>query len=188
MIKIGITGSIASGKTTASKFIAKRKGKIFSADKIVKKLYSNIKIKKKISQKIKIKLSSNFKVDLRKKILANQEVLNKLEKFLHPLIRKEMFNFLKKNKKYKILFFEIPLLVESKLTKYFDKIILIRSNRKLRLKRYKKNNGEENLFSLLDSKQIDDKIKMKYCDHIVFNNKSLSYLKKSLLNILTKYE
>ncbi len=39
MIKIGITGSIASGKTTASKIIALKRGPIFSADKVVSSLY-----------------------------------------------------------------------------------------------------------------------------------------------------
>ena len=39
MIKIGITGSLGSGKTTASKLIAKGRGPIFSADSEVKKLY-----------------------------------------------------------------------------------------------------------------------------------------------------
>ena len=41
MIKIGITGSLASGKTTASKFISGRNGPLFSADLNVKKLYTN---------------------------------------------------------------------------------------------------------------------------------------------------
>ena len=41
MIKIGITGSLASGKTTASKIISNKKGPLFSADEIVKKLYTN---------------------------------------------------------------------------------------------------------------------------------------------------
>ena len=39
MIKIGITGSIASGKTTASKILAYKRGPLFSADKIVKNFY-----------------------------------------------------------------------------------------------------------------------------------------------------
>ena len=38
MRRIGITGSVASGKSTAVK-ILKEKGPVFSADKIVKKLY-----------------------------------------------------------------------------------------------------------------------------------------------------
>ena len=38
MIRIGLTGSIASGKTTASKIISRRRGPLFSADDVVKKL------------------------------------------------------------------------------------------------------------------------------------------------------
>ena len=43
MIKIGITGSLASGKTTASKIISSGRGPLFSADQEVKKLYSKKK-------------------------------------------------------------------------------------------------------------------------------------------------
>ena len=46
MIKIGLTGSVASGKTTASKIISMRRGPLFSADKVVKKLYTQNKFKK----------------------------------------------------------------------------------------------------------------------------------------------
>ena len=41
MIKIGITGSLASGKTTASKILSLKNGPLFSADKAVKDLYQN---------------------------------------------------------------------------------------------------------------------------------------------------
>ena len=40
MKKIGITGSLASGKSTASKILAKHKGPLFSADETVNKLYN----------------------------------------------------------------------------------------------------------------------------------------------------
>ena len=46
MKKIGITGSLASGKTTASKILSSKKGPLFSADKVVKKLYQNKNFKK----------------------------------------------------------------------------------------------------------------------------------------------
>ena len=39
MKKIGITGSIASGKSSASKFLSYGKGPLFNADKVVEKLY-----------------------------------------------------------------------------------------------------------------------------------------------------
>ena len=41
MIKIGITGSLASGKTTASQILSYGRGPLFSADQVVKKLYKN---------------------------------------------------------------------------------------------------------------------------------------------------
>jgi len=99
-----------------------------------------------------------------------------------------MLVFLKKNKNKKFLFLEIPLLIESKLTRYFDVIIFIKSKRNLRLKRFKLKKGNIKLFSLLDNHQLKDTKKMKFCDHIVVNNKSLTILKKNLLNIIKSYE
>ena len=39
MIKIGITGSLASGKSTVAKFMSRGKYPIFNADKVVANLY-----------------------------------------------------------------------------------------------------------------------------------------------------
>ena len=54
MKKIGITGSVASGKSTASKYLSFNRGPLFSADDAVKKLYKN-KILKINFRKIKNK-------------------------------------------------------------------------------------------------------------------------------------
>ena len=188
MIKIGITGSVASGKTTASKIISSRRGPLFSADRVVKKLYTQNNFKKLIARKLNFKLDKNFKKKLKKKILQKKEILKKLEKIIHPLVRKEMFVFLRRNKNKRLLFFEIPLLIESKLTKYFDVVIFIKSKNSSRLKRYILKGGSIQLFSLLDKHQMKDTKKMKFCDHIVVNNKSLSILKKKLSNIIKLYE
>ena len=156
MIKIGLTGSIASGKTTASKIISNKRGPLFSADKTVKKLYTQNSFKKLIAKRLNLHINRDFKKEVRKKILKKRENLKKLEKIIHPIVRQEMFIFLKKNRNKKYLFFEIPLLIESKLTKYFDIIIFIRSKKKLRLKRYKLKGGDTKLFSLLDNHQLKD--------------------------------
>ena len=187
-MKIGLTGSIASGKTTASKIISRKKGPLFSADKVVKKLYTQNNFKKLITRKLNFKLDKNFKKKLKNKILQKKEILQKLEKIIHPLVRREMFIFLRRNRNKKFLFLEIPLLIESKLTKYFDVVIFIKSKNNSRLKRYILNGGSIQLFSLLDKHQMKDTKKMKFCDHIVVNNKSLSILKKKLSNIIKLYE
>ena len=99
-----------------------------------------------------------------------------------------MKKFTYKNKKKKFLFYEIPLLIESKLMKYFDKIIFIKSKKQLRLKRFKLKNGNKQLFNLLNSKQMSDNAKAKFCDYVVVNEKNLKILKKNLLTIISKYE
>ena len=187
MKRIGITGSLASGKSTATKILGK-KGPVFNADKIVKKLYLQTKIRKYISKKLKIQNSSNLKNLIKKKILKDKSFFKKIEKIIHPLVREEMVNFVKKHKNKKFIFFEIPLLVESRLMKNFDIIIFIKAKRDLRFKRFKKKGGDKNFFNILNSKQLNDKKKAKYCDYVIVNEKNLNILKKNLFDILKKYE
>ena len=188
MIKIGITGSLASGKTTASKILSRNRGPLFSADKAVKELYQNKKFKFLISKKFKIYNDARLKRLLKKLIYKNKSNLKKLEKIVHPLVRKKMREFTLKNKHKKILFYEIPLLIESKLMSFFDVIIFVKTKRELRLRRFRAKRGDKKLFDLLNSKQMIDKKKIKFCDYVVVNEKNLKTFKKNLLNVILKYE
>ena len=188
MKKIGITGSLASGKTSASKILSFRKGPLFSADKVVKDLYQKKTIKKIIAEKFKIKKLTSIKNILKEKILDNRSNIKKLEKILHPLVRKEMFKFIRKNKNKKFIFLEIPLLIESKLMKNFDIIFFIKAKKSIRLKRFRSKGGSKRLFDLLNNQQMADIKKAKYCDHIIVNEKNFNILKQVLLDIFKLYE
>ena len=65
MIKIGITGSLASGKTTASKILSFKRGPLFSADKVVKELYQNKKFQFLVRRRFKIKNKHQIKKSLK---------------------------------------------------------------------------------------------------------------------------
>ena len=80
MKKIGITGSLASGKTTASKILSSGRGPLFSADLIVKKLYQNKNFIKFLSKKLKINYDKNLKKKLINVLIKNQIHLKKLKK------------------------------------------------------------------------------------------------------------
>ena len=188
MIKIGITGSLASGKTTASKILSARRGPLFSADKAVKELYKNKHFRSLVSRRFRIKNNSQLKKSLKKLILENKDNIKKLEKIIHPLVRKKMKSFTSKNQNKKHLFYEIPLLIESKLMKYFNVIVLIKAKKKLRLNRFKSKSGDKKLFNLLNNKQMNDIKKTKFCDHVVVNEKNLNILKKNLSAIIKRYE
>ena len=71
-MKIGITGSLASGKTVASKILSKNRGPLFSADKIVKQMYTQDKFKKIILKKFNLKAKTNIKKSLKKKDTTGQ--------------------------------------------------------------------------------------------------------------------
>ena len=62
MKKIGITGSLASGKTTASKILSSKRGPLFSADLIVKKLYSDQKFKNLLIKNLSLKQIKSKKI------------------------------------------------------------------------------------------------------------------------------
>ena len=188
MIKVGITGSLASGKTTASKFLSSRRGPLFSADAVVKKIYRNNAFKKIIIKKFRLKKTANIKKLLIEKISKDKENIKKLEKIIHPLVRKEMRKFLKKNTKRKFVFLEIPLLVESNLMNIFDIIFYIKAKKSIRLKRFMLKGGKKSIFNTLNLKQLSDKKKMKYCEHIIVNENNIKILKKKLLDIFKKYE
>ncbi len=186
MIKVGITGSLASGKTTASKILSHRRGPLFSADKAVKELYKNKHFKSLVSRRFKIKNNSQLKNSLKKIILKNKDNIKKLERIIHPLVRKQMKNFTSQNIKKKLLFYEIPLLIESKLMKYFNVVVFIKAKKQLRLKRFQSKRGNKKLFNLLNDKQMNDMKKLKFCDYVVVNEKNLNILKKNLLVIIKK--
>ena len=188
MIKIGITGSLSSGKTTVSKILSYKRGPLFNADKVVKEIYRSKLFKRKVSKIFKIKNNNQIKNSLKKIIFNNNTNIKKLEKIIHPLVRKKMQFFTIKHKNKKLLFYEIPLLIESKLMKFFHVIIFVKANKSTRYKRFKSKKGDKKLFHLLNNRQLEDSEKINYSDHIVVNESNLNILKKNLLAIIDNYE
>ena len=126
MVKvIGMLGDIGSGKT----FIAKQFGyPVFNADNEVSDIYNRNKLcYKKLRKKLPkyIKTYPINKIEITKAILANKYNLGKIITIVHPLIRKKMNNFLKKNKDKKLVILDVPLLIENNLNKKKDILIFI---------------------------------------------------------------
>ena len=183
---VGITGSIASGKTTVASLIAGKKYPLFSADKTVSNLYNKKNFIKILVKKLKINQNKKIKDQIKFILKKNKKNFFKLENVIHPLVRKEMKIFLKK--KNKLIFLEIPLLFESGLKKYFDKIIFVDAKKKIRLKRYLKKNGDKRIFNLLDSRQLPPAAKKRISDYTINNNFSLAILKKTVKDFIKNYE
>ena len=123
---VGVTGKIASGKSTVLEVFKDNGYPVISSDEIVKDLYQKEEIANKIEKLLKIKFpgSTVDKTVLRNHLLVNTKDKKKLERFIHPLVRKEIESFLTR-KKSPIRVVEVPLLFESKMDDLFDNIIVI---------------------------------------------------------------
>jgi len=183
---IGITGSIASGKSTVAHLMAGKKYPLFSADNIVSNLYKKKNFNKILVKKFKLSSKEKIKNQIKLILKDNKDNLYKLESIIHPFVRKEMIKFIKK--KSKLLFLEIPLLIESKLNMYFDKLVFVEAKKNLRLKRYLKKKGDLKIFSMLDKRQLSPALKKNTCDYTINNNYSLAILRKNVKNFIKKYE
>ncbi|MCS7151738.1 MAG: dephospho-CoA kinase [Endomicrobia bacterium] len=190
MKTIGLTGHIATGKTTALKFFKKLGCITLSCDDIYHRLLSK---EKKLISKLVAKFGSdvltNGKVSRKKlyeKILANPSNLNVLEKITHPFILNEIFTKIKQyRKKYKnkLCIVDVPLLFEKKLQKKFDFVITIYCSKKIQKERLKKRKVDRNIIKLLLDRQLPISTKIKLSNFVINNNGTKKKLKQQVNKI-----
>ena len=175
MIVIGLTGGIASGKTTITNFLKKKKFAVHDSDSVVKKIYSKPELKflnylEKTNLKNSIKGNKIDKKTIREEIFTNTEKRKLLEKYLHAKVKKSRDIFLKKNrqKKTQIVFLDIPLLFENKLEKICNYTILFYAPLKIRKQRAIRRRGmQKKILVKIIKSQLSDKIKKKKADFII---------------------
>ena len=187
MIKIALVGDIGSGKSYFSRLF---KFPVFNADLEVSKIYDKDKnfnklIKKKFPRQI-------FSFPLKKEeiikcILSNSKNLKKLSKIVHPIVRKKLNIFLKKNKNKKFLILDIPLYFENNLNNKNDVIVFIDSKKKdIKSRILKRKSYNNKLLKLIKKIQLSLVIKKKRSNFIIKNDFSTKNAKKSVKYILTR--
>ena len=175
MIIVGLTGGIASGKTTATNFLKKKKMKIHDSDLVVKNIYSKPPLNftnylKKINLAGALKENKIDKNAIREDIFNNIKKRKLLEKYLHAEVKKSRNIFLKKcsQKKERIVFLDIPLLFENNLEKICNYTILFYAPLKTRVQRAIRRKGmQKRTLEKIIKSQLSDKIKKKKADFII---------------------
>ena len=187
MIKVAVIGGIGSGKS----FIAKLfKYPVFNADDEVKLIYKKnrkcfINLKKKLPKLIK-----SFPVkknELIKAINSDKRNLAKISSIVHPLVRKKMKIFLKKNRNSKMIILDIPLLIENKLNKKGDILIFINTKKSNVISRLKKRkNYNINILRELKKNQYSLLKKRKLANYVIDNNFSPIIMRLKIQKLIHK--
>ena len=189
MVRVGILGSVGSGKTFIANIFKELSFNIFSADNEVANIYKNNKIvNKKIAKFFKLKLYKGKinKQDLRDSLKKNPKKFKFLNKTIHPIVRKRLAIFLSRFKKNKLVVLDIPLLVENKMLNFVDILVLVKTRSNFFLSRIKKRkNLDKQFLNILKKQQASEKIKETYADFIIYNS-SKNKVKLQVKNIIDK--
>ena len=191
--RIGLTGGIASGKTTIANYISNfKKIEIIKADEIAKQfLLSKTKSYKKVIKHFGneiIDFSSPTK-EIKTKLL--KEIIFKkptekiwLENIIHPLVKESIKNkFRKMNDRCLIL--EIPLLFEANFTDLCTEIWFIKCSQKIQLKRLMTRDkiSEKEALRIIES-QHNDFDKEKLSDVVIYNDEDKDIWKTRISQLI----
>ena len=188
VIKIGITGSIGMGKSTVSSIFRNNNIKVWDADFEVHNLYK--KGKDGYNSIISIYPELKDKVEINRKKVSNllrekKIDLKLIEEIIHPLLIRSREEFIKKNKKDKLLIFDIPLLYETNAYIWLDYVINVFCSKKNQIERLKqRENFDIKKINYLISKQISVNQKNKKADYVINTDQDLKQVERQVVNFI----
>lgn len=202
---IGLTGGVASGKNFVADCFASLGIPVFDADNEVHKIFTdNKQILEEISKIFPDAVEQNQinRKKLGKIVLNHRGNLDILENLIHPLVRKEEEEFIRRSRLSgnKLVVLNIPLLLEKKDYRRCDKIITVITPRIIQkyrfIKRAKEKNSQglmtesimelANRFEQISKNQMPNHQKKKLADFRIYNGLSRGFTLRQIKKIYQK--
>lgn len=182
-MNIGLTGGIATGKSTVSQMLERRGAALVDADRIAREVVEPgqaplRQIAERFGQAV---LNEDGTLNRRKlgQIVFSDEAERKaLEAITHPAIRalmRERMARLEAEKPDRLVVVDVPLLFESKLQSLFEQVLVVYVPRSVQLTRLMERDGlaEEEARKRLDA-QMDIEDKKRLADYVIDNSAGLA--------------
>lgn len=180
---LGLTGGIATGKSTASEFFREKGLRVICADKIAREVVGKREILEALVSVFGESIISEDKLDrkkLREIVFKDKFLVEKLNGITHPAIIAQIKEELEIYKKEEIIILDIPLLFEGNYEFLADKILLITCDVEKQIERVQKRDSvsKENAENIIKN-QMSMNEKIKRTDFVLENNgKELEFLEK----------
>lgn len=189
-IILGLTGGIASGKSTAANFFKSRNILVFDSDLEVKRIWEE---NEKAITYVKDKYNIDIKTNIGKKALANlifndKKVIKDINDLIHPLVFESIDRFIKENSNEKVLIIDMPLLFETGYYKKVDLSVLIYVDLNTQIERLMKRDNlskSDALTRINAQMSLEDKKALS--NYIINNNKDdIKILEEKLEALLSE--
>ena len=162
-LNIGITGSIACGKSTVSNYLREKGYTIIDADKLGHIALTSDEVKEKLKKSFGLTILENNEISrekLGKLVFGNNENLKVLNSIVHPYIRKIILQLQEKHRDERLVFLDIALLFEAGFEDLVEKIIVVHVDEKIQLARLMSRNAlskEQAMFRIESQMSSKDK-------------------------------
>ena len=175
MKKIGLTGSIGSGKSTIAHILRCMGYPIYLSDNEASRLMNTHPLLREALQKRLGKDAYNSEGNLNKPIVAqiifnDPQALQDINRLVHPRVIEDFQSWCQQQSS-PCVFFESAIIVEANLTHFFDYIICVTASESIRLNRVTKRDGlqPEQIKERMRN-QLDDTTKCLQANYIIYND------------------
>nr|WP_028855197.1 dephospho-CoA kinase [Psychrilyobacter atlanticus] len=181
---LGLTGGIASGKSTVSKKLKELGSYIIDADKISREVSDSLEVLKILEGKFGSEIIDQGHLDrqkLREIIFENDEKRELLNNIMHPIIVAKIIEKIENNRKENLIILDIPLLYETGLEYLCDKVLVVCTDESIQVERIKVRDGiEEELAKKIIEAQMPLMEKREKAEIHIENNGNLEELLKKV--------
>ena len=189
MMRVGLTGSIASGKSEVARHFRTRGIAVFDADEAVHAIYADAQDAQLIAAAFPDAWQGGV-IDrgrLSAHLIANPQDFSKLEQLVHPLVRQRREKFLRQHETDQFVILDIPLLFETGEDKQMDCTITVITSDALQRQRALARPGmtEEKLARIL-ARQMPAVEKAKRADFVIDNSGSMADLHGAIDHLIAK--
>ena len=189
-MNIGITGSIACGKSTVSNYLLEKGYTIIDADKLGHIALTSEDVKRKLAEKFGDEIIENNEISrekLGKLVFGNEDNLKILNSIIHPKIKKLILKLQDEHKDEQFVFLDIALLYEAKFVDLVERVIVVYVNEKVQIERLMSRNSlsKEEALSRIKS-QMSAEEKAALSDYSIDNSDTIEKTYQQIDEILEK--
>ena len=173
-MNIGITGSIACGKSTVSDYLIAKGYTIIDADKLGHIALTSDDVKRKLAEKFGDEILENNEISrekLGKLVFGNDDNLKILNSIIHPNIKELILKLQEEHKDEDLVFLDIALLYEANFVDLVEKVIVVYADEEVQLERLMTRNSltKEEALKRIES-QMSSQEKASLGDFVINNS------------------